>query len=271
MICEKWDLWKETPGLCEETPTITAYIPEKKKSDMAIVVFAGGGYWIRAPHEGEGYAKFLAENGYIAFDVAYRVAQHRFPLPLLDARRAVRTVRHFAEKYGIDKNKIAVMGSSAGGHLAALCSTYFEPIDFEGVDEIDKEDFIPNFQILCYPVITLFGKGITHIGSGKNLLVERYPDLCEDLSPHLLVSQKTPPAFIWHTFSDSGVNVKNSLMYGSALRDKEIGTELHIFPEGPHGLGLARGESREEKHVAKWSDMLLDWLKYVDTKEAEKC
>ena len=264
MFCEKKDLWTKTPGMCEETPTITAYMPDEKKSELAVVIFPGGGYGMRASHEGEGYAKFLAENGYTSFVIDYRVSPHEFPLPLLDARRAVRTVRHYAGKYGIDKNKIAVMGSSAGGHLAALCSTYFEPIDFEKLDEIDKEDFIPNFQILCYPVITLFGKGIAHIGSGKNLLGELYPDLCEDLSPNLIVSQKTPPAFIWHTFSDEAVNVKNSLMYADSLKNAGLSAEIHIFPDGRHGLGLATGESREEKYVKKWSKLLIDWLGYIE-------
>ena len=263
MICEKWDLWKETPGMCEEVPTITAYIPDSKKSDITVVIFPGGGYGMRAPYEGEGYAEFLAENGVCAFVADYRVSPHRFPLPLLDARRAVRTVRFYADKYGLDKNKIAVMGSSAGGHLAALTSTYFEPIEFENTDEIDKEDFIPNCQILCYPVITLAGKGIAHIGSGKNLLGDKYADLWEELSPNLIVSDKTPPAFIWHTFADGGVNVKNSLMYASALRDKGISTELHIFPDGRHGLGLSTGDSREERHVAKWGKLLLEWLEYM--------
>ena len=108
MYTEQMNLWDNTPGLCEEVPTITYYKPDVKKSDAAVVIFPGGGYNHRAPHEGEGYAKFLAENGISAFVVAYRVAPHHFPLPLLDARRGVRFVRYYAEKYGIDKNKVAV-------------------------------------------------------------------------------------------------------------------------------------------------------------------
>lgn len=258
------DLWNQTPGLCEEIPTITPYLPENKKSNMAIIIFPGGGYCMRAEHEGKGYAEFLAENGYTAFVVDYRVAPHQFPLPLLDARRAVRFVRFYAEKYGIDKNKIAVMGSSAGGHLAAFCATYFNPIEFESMDEIDKEDFVPNYQILCYPVISLFGKGITHFGSGKSLLGERLPETCEEMSPHLLVSSKTPPAFIWHTFADEIVNVKNSLMYAQRLKDHEISAEIHIFPDGKHGLGLALGEDATSKYVSEWSRLLLRWLEYSE-------
>lgn len=257
-------LWKKTPGMCEEVPTITAYLPKNKKSNIAIVIFPGGGYGFRAEHEGKGYAEFLAENGYSAFVVDYRVSPHRFPLPLLDARRAVRTVRYYADKYGIDKNKIAVMGSSAGGHLAALCSTYYKPIEFENVDEIDKENFIPNFQILCYPVIALTGKGLTHFGSGEKLLGDKLAQMGEELSPNLIVSEKTPPAFIWHTFADNIVNVKNSLVYAEQLKNVGTKAELHIFPDGEHGLGLSQGEDKIRKHISQWTELLINWLKYVE-------
>ena len=260
----KQNLWDKKVGDCDEITAMTAYIPENKKSDMAIVIFAGGGYGMRSGHEDDGYARFLSENGYTAFVVDYRVAPYKFPLPLLDARRAIRTVRFYAEKFGINKNKIAVMGSSAGGHLAALCSTYFEPIEFEDSDEIDKENFIPDFQILCYPVISLLGKGITHFGSGKNLLGDALPEMGEELSPHRIVSEKTPPAFIWHTFTDSVVNVKNSLMYADSLKNFGIKTELHIFPEGAHGLGLANIEGKMNKHAAQWGGLLLNWLSHID-------
>lgn len=263
MKTEKMQLWKSVPGLCEETPMLTAYIPENKKSDSAIVVCAGGGYGFRSPHEGEGYATFLAENGYTAFVLDYRVSPHRFPLPLLDSRRAIRYVRYNAEKYGIDKNKIAIMGSSAGGHLAALTSTYYEPIDFEGLDEIDKEDFIPNAQILCYPVIKLLGSGITHFGSGKNLLAENLPEMAEMLSPDLIATEKAPKAFIWHTFTDEGVSVINTLDYAKRLKEVGGSVECHIFPEGGHGAGLALGDDDILKHINQWSKLLLNWLKAI--------
>lgn len=261
-IIEK-KLWKETPGMCEETPTITAYIPENKTHDSAVIIFPGGAYCMRAEHEGAGYAKFLAKNGFTAFVCAYRVAPHKFPLPLLDARRAVRTVRYNAGEYGIDKNKIAVMGSSAGGHLAALESTYYEPIEFENMDDIDREDFIPNAQILCYPVIKLLGKGISHLGSGKNLLGDMQAEMGEELSPDLIVSERTPQAFIWHTFADDGVNVINSLDYVKSLKKYNIPAECHIFPDGAHGLGLATGEDDVQMHVTQWKDLLIKWLDYI--------
>ncbi|MBO5060519.1 MAG: alpha/beta hydrolase [Clostridia bacterium] len=263
MKTEKFQLWENTPGMCEEIPMLTAYIPDNKTSAAAVVIFPGGGYAGRAEHEGSGYAEFLAENGITAFVVDYRVFPHRFPLPLSDARRAVRTVRFNAENYGIDKNKIAVMGSSAGGHLAAMVSTYYEPIEFENTDEIDKEDFIPNAQILCYPVIELLGKGIGHIGSGKNLLGDMLAEMGEELSPNLIVSEKTPPAFIWHTFDDNVVNVINSLDYAKALKEKGILSECHIFPNGPHGLGLCKNDDEVSKHVRGWTESLIKWFKYI--------
>lgn len=258
---ETFDLWSKTPGLCEETPTITPYIPENKKSDAAIVIFPGGGYSTRAAHEGEVYAEFLRSNGITAFVVAYRVAPHRFPLPLLDARRGVRWVRANADKYGIDKNKIAVMGSSAGGHLAALASSYTHPIEFEGADCIDSEEFLPNAQILCYPVICApSDEGITHLGSYKNLIGGTNAKLEQELDPSLNVNQSTPPAFIWHTSEDPGVNVINSYRYAEAMRKFDIRVEMHIFPDGRHGLGLAPSLP----HTAQWTGLLINWLSYIE-------
>lgn len=269
MKTEKFFLWTNVPGMCQKTPTITAYIPENKTSDAAVVVFPGGGYSGRAKHEGEGYAKFLAKNGITAFDVAYRVAPHTFPIQLLDARRAVKFARFNAEKYGISKDKIVVMGSSAGGHLAALVSTYTRDIELGlEVDEIEGEKYLPNAQILCYPVIETV-EPYGHIGSGKNLLGENYPEFVPQITPDEIAGKETPQAFIWHTFADGSVNVVNSLHYAKKL--KEVGTpvELHIFPDGRHGIGLCMGDinSAEEPdilaHNAQWATLLLNWLNYI--------
>ncbi len=268
MYTETMSLWENTPGTYDEIPQITYYKPEQQVYDGAVVIFPGGGYKMRAEHEGKGYAEFLAKNGISAFVVDYRVAPHAFPLPLLDARRAVRFVRHNAEKFAIKKDKVFVMGSSAGGHLAALVSTYLQPIDFENLDEIDAEDFLPNRQILCYPVINLYDLNIAHIGSGDHLIGkprERTADVVArmKLSPNLLVNENTPPAFIWHTFVDNAVNVKNSLEYAAKLRDYKIETELHIFPHGAHGLGLTKRSNDLENHIAQWGDLLVRWIYYM--------
>lgn len=253
-------LWPSLPN----GPTITAYIPQNKLRDCAVVILPGGAYYLRAEHEGKGYAEFFAENGILSFVVDYRCLTDKFPIPLQDARRGMQFVRYHAEKYEISPDKIALMGSSAGGHLTALTCTYQEDFLCESPDQIDSVSYRPNAQILCYPVIKLFGKGITHINSGKNLLGERYADLAEDLSPDLIATNIVPQTFIWHTFADEAVNVINSLDYARSLRYQNVPVEMHIFPHGYHGLGLAKGDDKTNLHVAQWSSMLLTWLDYIN-------
>ena len=179
---EKLLLWDNIPGTFTEEPALYYYPTEKRKSDGAVVIFPGGAYVGHAQHEGQGYAEYLNSLGIDAFVCPYRCTPHYFPLPLLDARRAVRYVRTNAGKYGIDPTKIAVMGSSAGGHLAALISTYTAPIAFEDMDEIDKADCMPNASILCYPVIHFPDTtGVSHYGSYYNLLGEEKLDLAPSL------------------------------------------------------------------------------------------
>ena len=232
------------------------FVPaEKKVGNGTVVIFAGGGYEFRAHHEDIEYAEKINEFGLNAFYVDYRVFPDRFPAPQLDARRAVRFVRANAEKFGIDPDKIAVMGSSAGGHLVSSLCNYRAPLDGEGVDELDEVDYMPNAQILCYPVITLEA-AFTHAGSARNLLGDRVSELAPLLSGDLTADEKTPPAFLWHTSTDELVPVKNSLRYGERLREVGVPFELHVFPTGHHGLGLAR----DVEGVNQWPELLKGWL-----------
>lgn len=249
-------LWGNTPGMCEETPVLEYYKAEEKKSKGTVIICPGGAYVGRAPHEGKGYAEFFNSIGIDAFVLEYRVSPHRFPLELLDARRAIRWVRFHAKEYGIDPNKIAIMGSSAGGHLAALVSTYRQEIEFEGIDEIDKTDYIPNFQILAYPVIAISNFKVGHIDSALNLSGRENAKMIPELDPVLIADKSTPEAFIWHTSNDSGVNVCNSLKYAEKLRALNKQFEMHIFPDGPHGIGLAP----DYPHVSQWVELLKNWL-----------
>jgi acetyl esterase/lipase len=244
----------------ETIPVLDCYIPENKTSDIAVVILPGGGYGNRAPHEGQGYAEFLNAHGISAFVCQYRVKPHSFPLPLLDARRAIRYVRYHSEEFGIDKKKVYLMGSSAGGHLAALVSTYRGEVDFEGLDAVDAEDYLPNAQILCYPVICNPENDFAHRGSYHNLLESRETEDERKVDPSILADEKTPTAFIWHTAGDAGVNVINSYRYAEKLRTLNVPVEMHIFPYGPHGLGLAP----KHPHVAQWSGLLLNWLRLLE-------
>lgn len=237
----------------EASATVSYYPPQKQESDIGVVIFPGGGYKHLAKHEGEAYARRFNDWGIAAFVVEYRVAPHRFPSPLLDAREAMRFVRECAETFGINSEKILAMGSSAGGHLVSLLCTYHKPL--VGEKSFLKETYLPNGQILCYPVIST-NADICHQGSFQNLLGERYEDK-DEYSAETLVDPNTPPAFIWHTAADKTVPCGNGIAYANALIKNNVSCELHVFPHGEHGLGL----SISDPHVAQWTELLQHWLK----------
>ena len=237
-------------------PTITAYSANSK---CAVIIFPGGGYMSRAEHEGKDYAEWFNSIGVTAFVVDYRVAPYKHPAEISDAMRAVKYVRALADKYGIDKNKIAVMGSSAGGHLAASVSVHYDKDFYQATDNIDRESCRPDATILCYPVIDMYE--YRHDGSRQNLIGMRPLEAEKDfMSLYKQVTPSTPQAFIWHTSEDEHVPCQNSLLYASALAAARVPVEAHIYPHGHHGLGL----SAEVPHTAQWTVALHNWLKMIE-------
>lgn len=236
-------------------PTISAYPSE---SDCAVVIFPGGGYAMRAEHEGKGYAEWFNSIGVTAFVVDYRVAPYKHPAEISDAMRAVKYVRYFADRFGIDKDKIAVMGSSAGGHLAASVSVHYDKDFYQATDNIDREICRPDATILCYPVIDMYE--YRHDGSRANIIGAR-PFAAEKdfMSLYKQVTPNTPQTFLWHTAEDEVVPCQNSLLYATALAESHVPFEAHIYPYGHHGLGL----SGEVPHTAQWSGALHNWLKLI--------
>ena len=239
-------------GELDFVPSITAYPAESKG---AVVVFAGGGYAMKAAHEGPAMGEWLQKNGITAFVVDYRVAPYKHPAQISDAMRAVRYVRFYAEKYGIDRDKIAVMGFSAGGHLAASLGNLYEQGLFEDGEDRNVSSR-PDWMLLCYPVIT-FEPPFANSYSGEMLMGTKTPapELARLLSCEQNVTKNTPPAFIWHTYEDNAVPVENSLMYAAALRRNGIPFELHIYEKGAHGTGLFDGHPWAEEAV-RWMDKL---------------
>jgi acetyl esterase/lipase len=239
-----------------DTPNIMrSYFLQTDKALPCVVVLTGGGYHHRAKHEADPVAEFFNGRGFHAVVVDYRIAPYQFPAGLSDVQRAIRILRRNAEEWKIDENRIVVCGFSAGGHLAAS-ALLFEEAYGVGSDDVDEMPHLPNGAILCYPVISmdsLFGLP----SCGKYLLgEERYP---LEFAEHCLekrVTDKTAPVFMWHTSEDPLVNVKNSLEFGNALRDHNIPFEMHIFPRGGHGLGLAENYS----DIKKWADLAADWI-----------
>lgn len=259
---EKIKLWDNgtpyyDPALGQEETTLTPYLVKDGRKDKGLVIVCpGGGYAGRADHEGEPVAKMLNAAGISAVVLNYRVAPYRHPAPLTDANRAVRFVRYHAAAWEIDPKKIGILGFSAGGHLAVSACEHFDAGLVDG-DEIDKESSRPDAGIFCYPVVT-FHKPFAHIGSRNNLLGdEENKELDDLLTGEDNVPDDCPPCFLWHTAEDNGVPVENSLMLSAALSKKKIPFELHIFPKGWHGLGLA--ENNES--VRQWAPLLVKWLK----------
>ena len=256
-------LWGDTiPYYNEEAETpnlMTTYLIDTDKPLPCIVIYPGGGYGMRASdHEGHAIARFFNSEGMHAVIAEYRVSPNRHPAPLADAQRAIRLVRAHAEEWKVDPDRIVTLGFSAGGHLCATTVLFDDAYAGESCrDEIDETvSCAPNGAILCYPVISV-NNDYGHIGSGKNLLGERYEDEKEAFSLAQYVNEKTPPVFLWHTSADAGVNVKNSLIFAERLRDAKIPFELHVFPKGPHGLGLAP----DYPDVSKWAGLAADWVR----------
>jgi acetyl esterase/lipase len=255
-------LWEGTiPCFVAEadTPnTMRTFLLDTDKSLPCVVVLPGGGYRGRAAHEGDPVAQYFNSQGFHSVVVDYRVAPNRFPAGLCDVQRAVRILRANAEEWHVDPNRIVVCGFSAGGHLAASSILYDDL--YKGKTESDAADelsHLPNGAILCYPVVSV-DSDFGHVGSGINLLGEQAYEAAKDdffLAKH--VSDKTPPVFIWHTSDDAGVNVKNSLAFGESLRDHGIKFEMHIFPHGPHGIGLAN----DYPDATQWKNLAADWIR----------
>lgn len=238
----------------EEKPSLEYYPAKNKSGRGTMLIFPGGGYVVRAEHEGKGYAEFLNLLGLDTFVLQYRKSPYRHPVPLYDARRAIRYIRRNAEKFGINPDKIAVMGSSAGGHLAALLSTFKNELPREQFDNLKDVSYKPNYQILCYPVTNIE----SHQGSYENLLDEKIKELKEQVNPIALADSDTPPAFIWHTSTDTTVAPASTLQYAAQLHSLGVKCDLHIYANGGHGLGLAI----DYPIVCTWTCELKEWLKF---------
>lgn len=250
-----------------QNPDIAVFLPSKgNATGRAVVICPGGGYRILAyDKEGTDIAKWLNSKGIAGVVLKYRLPVSKSNIvnhksPLLDAQRAIRLTRYHADEWHIKKDKIGIMGFSAGGHLASTAGTHFEAGDPNASDPVDLISSRPDFMILVYPVITLNEK-FTHQGSRTALLGEN-PDteLIQYYSNELQVNKDTPPTFIIHAGDDDAVPVENSLLFYQALKDKGVTAELHIYPEGGHGFSLAIGRS----YLQTWPDRCIDWLKSLN-------
>lgn len=242
----------------EDVPTLTPFLALKESATgAAIIVLPGGGYsHLSETKEGTDVAKWLNSLGISAFVLKYRLGmKYHEPNQLLDAARAMRTVRARANEWSLDANRIGILGFSAGGHLASTLSTHFDAGKPDAKDEIEKMSSRPDLQILIYPVISM-GE-FAHGGSKKNLLGDTPTAAQIKLySNETQVTKDTPPAFLIHAVTDASVPVENSLLYADALRKQKVPFEIHLYEQGPHGFGLAP----TNPILASWKDRCADWL-----------
>ena len=247
---------------CEDVPTLTIFEPSKGQDNgSAVVVFPGGAYAHLAGNlEGRQVADWFTTRGFHAFVLSYRLSSNGYllPVPLLDARRAIQTVRARASDYHIDPNRIVVVGFSAGGHLAALAGTQFVAGKADAEDPIERVSSRPDYLVLGYPWIGAISSDTSHLSYCK---IFNVMDRCEELrkaySPDLYVTKETPPTFWYHTFNDRTVPVEQGLRFYDALVKAGVSAEAHIFANGPHGTGLGHGDAA----LDQWPGLLEAWLR----------
>ena len=239
-------------------PTLTVYAPPKGKSNgTSVIICPGGGYRVLAAlHEGSDIAKEFNKMGVTAFVLKYRIPDEKAQVdksiaPLQDAQQAIRVVRKNAIMYGVNPNKIGIIGFSAGGHLAATASTHFLRPVGENADETNVR---PDFSILIYPIISFkeFGRN-----SSSDQLIGKNPttQMIDLYSNEMHVTKETPPVFLVHAGDDSSVPVKNSLVYYEACQKNGVQANLVIYSKGGHGFGLNNKSTKE-----KWMDNVRNWM-----------
>ena len=244
-------------GAAADRPEITVHLPPAGTANgSAVVILPGGGYGtLMMSYEGHDIAAWLNGYGVAGIVLKYRVSPYRHPVPLLDAQRALRTVRLHAKAWGLAPDRTGVMGFSAGGHLAATLATHFDAGDPGAADPVERQPCRPDFAILVYPVITMGEQ--THGGSRDNLLgPDAAPAELDLLSNERHVTAQTPPAFLAHSVLDSAVPVANSRLFYAALQASGVPAEFLELPAGDHGLGCGQGAEWE-----LWQTHCLAWLK----------
>ncbi|THU32026.1 alpha/beta hydrolase [Niastella caeni] len=240
-------------------PTLTIYLPPADKATgAAVIVIPGGGYRIlAASHEGSDVAKRFNEMGVAAFVLKYRLPSDVTMInkeigPVQDAQRAIQLVREKAREWGVDKNRVGIIGFSAGGHLASTAGTHF---NHAYIDVGKKVNLRPDFMILIYPVIS-FADSITHMGSRENLL-GKDPSAEKKMaySNELQVNKKTPPTYLVHAENDSAVKVQNMLLFATALQKNKVPFDFYLYEKGGHGFGMNNPTSD-----VKWMDLVQEWM-----------
>ena len=257
-------LWEKgapgTPATKEkDEPELYVKLPTANATGASVIILPGGGYGgLAMTYEGLDVADWFGSFGVTAFVLKYRMkgTGHMHPVPMMDGQRAIRLVRSRAAEWKLDPARIGVLGFSAGGHLASTLGTHFDKGDPKAADPIDRVSSSPDFLILCYPVIS-FTAETAHKGSIKNLLGDNPdPKLLQSLSNETQVTPETPTTFIFQTSEDKGVPAENAVSFYLALHKAKVPTELHVFQNGKHGVGMAQTLDGTKE----WPQLCHNWL-----------
>jgi acetyl esterase/lipase len=245
-----------------DTPTLTIFRPHFGTANGTAVIVAPGGAYLglAANLEGRQVADWFAARGVTAFVLRYRLgSRYPYPVPLLDARRAIRLVRSRAAEFRIAPGRVGIMGFSAGGHLAATAATMFDDPRSDAADPAERVSSRPDFVVLGYPWLNAMKKDPRGPISYCSVL-KIDPERCasfEQYSPDLHVSAQTPPTFIYHTTDDETVPVEASVAYYRALSAAGVSAEMHVFANGRHGSGLGLGDAS----LDLWPTLLEAWMR----------
>ena len=246
-------LWPDTAPYSEYSPeqaqpSLKEFKVEGSKG--AVVVCPGGGYQYKAPYEGDPISEMLNEAGISAYTLDYRVVPCHHEAPLTDALRAIRLLRSMGYE------KIGILGFSAGAHISCSAATLYTPGDPDAADPVERFSSRPDAFVPCYSPVDVTKR--IKLAERLNSL-NTHPDtaaLAERFSANYHITSETPPAFIWHTSTDEIVPVRNALILADALYEKEIPFELHIYPEGRHGLAICK----DRPDVGMWIPQCKTWL-----------
>lgn len=249
----------------EYKSTLHAFIPNESQkmsaytsSRPSILIFPGGGYSYVSEREAEPIAVYFMSKGFNCFILYYSAGSATYPVQLLEAAKAMQTIRENAGKWLVDTDKIFLCGFSAGGHLAANLGLFYDKSFVSEALCVDGKMLKPKGMLLCYPVLA----EESHLSSYKNLLGDNHSDEeAEKLNLINHVSKNTPPCFIWHTYEDKTVIIDTTLKFAMALRKNDIPFELHIYEHCKHGMSLGTNVMcQNPNRLSNWAEMAVDWI-----------
>ena len=240
---------------------------KENPSGISVIICPGGSYsYLDRKNEGTEVARWLNDNNITAFVLYYRVGMNgnQHPAMIQDLQRAMQIVKENSHNYGIDPDKVGVMGFSAGGHLAGMAGTYFDTNFLEEFGITPQVSMRPAFVTMIYPVVSMFNEDIVHQKSRKNLLSRKYsPELAKKTSLEYNVSPDNPPVFLVHCVGDKVVNYLNSVKYADALTEKGVPHVIKLYDESGHGFGINPKKGKGAEQAPLWTQFFIPWLKEI--------